>query len=52
MPIAQRNELWTSLKTTYRPSVLYKIGVLVYRDNTSIEITKEIFDIEINSKLQ
>ena len=22
MPIAQRNELWTSLKTTYRPSVL------------------------------
>src|SRR3954471_1420692 len=49
MPIAQRNELWTSLKTTYRPSVLYKIGVLIYRDNTSLEITKEIVDLEIKS---
>jgi hypothetical protein len=50
MPIAQRNELWTSLKTTYRPSVLYKIGVLVYRDSTSVEVVKDIVDIEINSK--
>jgi hypothetical protein len=52
MPIAQQNELWNSLRTTYRPSVLYKIGVLVYKDTTSVTIAKDIVNIEINTKLQ
>lgn len=52
MPIAQRNELWSSLRTTYRPSVLYKMGVLIYHDDSSTEIGREIVDIEIKTKLQ
>ncbi len=52
MPFSQRNELWSSLKTTYRPSVLYKIGVLVFRDTTSTAPVKEITAININTKLQ
>jgi len=52
LPLAQQNELWNSLKTTYRPSVLYKIGVLVYRDTTSVEIAKEIVDIEVKTTVK
>jgi len=52
LPIAQRNELWNSLRTTYLPSVVYKIGVLVYRDWTSITIPNEIAAVEIKTNLQ
>lgn len=34
LPINQQNELWNSLRSTYLPSVLYRISVLVYRDET------------------
>jgi Pvc16 N-terminal domain len=51
-PIAQQNELWNSLKTTYRPSVIYKIGVLVYRDNTSVRMANEVSSLEIKTNLQ
>ena len=42
MPIAQQNEIWSSLRTTYLPSVVYKIGVLVYSDDTSVETAAEL----------
>ena len=51
-PIAQQNELWNSLKTTYRPSMIYKIGVLVYRDHTSVIIANEVATLEIKTNLQ
>ena len=52
LPVSERNELWNTLKTTYRPSVLYKMGVLVYRDSTSTEPVKEISTIEIKTKIE
>lgn len=39
MPIAQQNEIWSSLRTTYVPSVIYKIGVLVYSDTDSMQVS-------------
>jgi Pvc16 N-terminal domain len=52
LPMALRNELWSSLKTTYRPSVLYKMGVLIFHDDTSVEVAKEIVEIQIKTSLQ
>lgn len=52
LPFAQRNELWNSLRTTYRPSAIYKMGVLVYRDDTTITAPKEIANIEITTKFR
>lgn len=52
MPIGQRNELWTSLKTTYRPSVLYKMGVLVYRDDTADAVMPTVKERIVITKLQ
>lgn len=36
LPVSQRNELWNTLRTTYRPSAIYKMGVLIYRDITTV----------------
>jgi len=47
LPIAQRNELWSSLKATYRPSALYKIGVLVYHDDTIAVAEQTTKDIQL-----
>jgi len=38
MPLAQQNELWNALRTTYQPSVLYKVGLVVYRDEAASPI--------------
>jgi hypothetical protein len=32
LPLAEQNDLWSSLRTTYHPSVLYKVGMVVFRD--------------------
>lgn len=46
LPINQQNELWNSLRTTYLPSVLYKISVLVFRDDET-EDYHEVGEIEL-----
>ena len=38
MPIAQQNDLWHALHTTYLPSVSYRLSLLVYRDNVTIQL--------------
>lgn len=35
MPLAQQNDLWNSLRTTYHPSVLYRVKMVVFRDQDS-----------------
>ena len=50
MPLSQQNEMWSSLKAPYHPSVLYKIGILVFRDITVEQLTP-ISIFEINTKL-
>jgi hypothetical protein len=32
LPFSEQNELWNSLRTTYHPSVLYKVKMLVLKD--------------------
>ncbi len=32
LPLAEQNDLWSALRTTYHPSVLYKLGLVVFRD--------------------
>jgi hypothetical protein len=46
LPINQQNELWNSLRTTYLPSVLYRISVLVFRDDETQDYD-EVSEIEI-----
>lgn len=35
LPFAEQNELWNALRSTYLPSVLYKVKMIVYRDADS-----------------
>jgi hypothetical protein len=32
LPFSEQNEIWNALRTTYHPSVLYKVKMLVYKD--------------------
>lgn len=32
LPFSEQNEIWSALRTTYRPSVLYKVKMVVFRD--------------------
>lgn len=31
LPFAQQNEVWNALRTSYKPSVLYKVRMLVFQ---------------------
>jgi hypothetical protein len=46
LPLSQQNELWSSLRTTYLPSVLYKISLLVFQDDESFEVIGETQEIQ------
>jgi len=32
LPFSEQNEMWNALRTTYHPSVLYKVKMIVFRD--------------------
>lgn len=42
LPFAQQNEVWSALRTTYRPSILFKIRMLTFRQSTvgKVPVTK------------
>ena len=45
LPFAEQNEIWNALRTTYHPSVLYKVRMIVFRDkdaNSPPKITETI----------
>jgi hypothetical protein len=46
LPLSQQNELWSSLRTTYLPSVLYRISLLVFQDDESFEVIGETQEIQ------
>lgn len=52
MPVSQQNEIWSSLRATYIPSVSYKIGILVYQDDESFEIVPAIKETDINVQMK
>jgi hypothetical protein len=32
LPLSEQNDLWGALRTTYQPSVLYKVNMVVFKD--------------------
>jgi hypothetical protein len=39
LPFAEQNEVWNALRTTYHPSVLYKVKMVVFRDEDAEIVT-------------
>ncbi len=37
LPFSQQNEIWRVLNASYQPSALYKVGLVVFRDDQGIE---------------
>lgn len=45
LPFSEQNEVWNALRVTYHPSVLYKVKLLVFRDEEATgfgEVTEKI----------
>lgn len=38
MPFSEQNEVWNALRTTYHPSLLYKVKMLVFRDEEAVTL--------------
>jgi hypothetical protein len=36
LPFSEQNEIWNALRTAYRPSVLYKARMIVFRDEGAL----------------
>ena len=41
LPFSEQNEVWNALRTTYHPSVLYKVNLVVFRDDEE-EVVPEV----------
>ena len=52
LPLTEQNELWNSLRTTYHPSVLYKVKTVVLRGEESTAVAKIKESISILRTLQ
>ncbi|PON18283.1 hypothetical protein C2W62_08665 [Candidatus Entotheonella serta] len=40
LPFAEQNEVWNALRTSYRPSVLYKVKMVVFHDDEPVEVSE------------
>ena len=40
LPFSEQNEIWNSLRTTYHPSLLYKVSLVVFRDEEGLALPK------------
>lgn len=40
LPFSEQNEIWNALRTTYHPSVLYRIRLIAFRDEDAPAATK------------
>lgn len=48
LPLAEQNELWSSLHSSYQPSLLYKVSMLVFNDKESIQVIQDVNKIDLN----
>lgn len=46
LPFSEQNEVWNALRTTYHPSVLYKVNLVVFRDEEE-EAAPEIAEVRL-----
>ncbi len=47
LPFAEQNEVWGALRTSYRPSVLYRVRAVVFRD-TAAEAESIIEEVRLD----
>lgn len=44
IPLENQGDMWSLLNTFYRPSILYKVRMIVFKDEESTDISSEIID--------
>lgn len=47
LPYAEQNEVWNALRTTYHPSVLYRVKMVVFQDETGLATASELGETKI-----
>lgn len=46
LPLAEQNEVWNALRSAYRPSLLYRVKMLVFQAEPSVSAPGEIVGVE------
>ena len=46
MPFAEQDSIWNALRTTHMPSVLYKVKMIVFKDEESIQLSSDASGME------
>lgn len=46
MPISEQNEVWNALRSAYRPSLLYRVKMLVFQDAPSLTAPGDIAGVQ------
>lgn len=49
LPFAEQNEVWNSLRAPYRPSLLYRVKMLVFQSQPSVMTPGEIKEVSIKN---
>jgi hypothetical protein len=48
LPLAEQNHIWSSLRTAYQPSVLYKVRMVVFQDQDQVALP-EVQEITVQT---
>ncbi|MCB9267868.1 MAG: DUF4255 domain-containing protein [Lewinellaceae bacterium] len=49
LPFAQQNEVWNALRTSYKPSILYKVRMVVFSQDEPLQRLPEVEDLSITT---
>lgn len=46
LPINEQNEVWNALRSAYRPSLLYRVKMLVFQDQASVTAPGDVVGVQ------
>lgn len=45
LPLTEQNEVWNALRSAYRPSLLYRVRMLVFQDQSSVTAPSDVREV-------
>lgn len=46
LPLTEQNEVWNALRSAYRPSLLYRVKMLVFQDEPSVTAPGDVLEVQ------
>ncbi len=52
LPFSKQNEVWNALRTTYHPSVLYRVRMITYADKDALRFAQQTRELALRIETQ